>query len=330
MIPKSNPTALLASPDALLAHSLQTTFDSLGFSLELVRNGEATLAMANSLRAPGTILLDVRLPGMVRGDLLAALDDAGVRKRAAIALIGDSDSPSCEHWRERLREGIVDDIIPRHADCEEWQTHLTTMHRAHSLQAELESLREAALRQVQHDHLTGTLNRETMLSMLFRETDRVQRMRGSLCLLLIDVDDFSHWNAELGHQACDDLLSQVARRVERLMRSYDLLGRIGDDEFLLALPGCSTVNAVMLAERLRMDVFAEPFQSDELQVRLSACFGVTSSRGRSPVVVLREAEQALAAARLVGPDAIRCATDHLHDANTSLLLPTSAEFEIRT
>ncbi len=225
MIPKSKPAALLASPDALLAHSLQTAFESLGFSLELVRNAEATLAMARAQRAPGTILLDVRLPGMLRGDLLAALDDVGVRKRAAIALIEDTDAEphSNEQWRERLREGIVDDIIPRHAGRDEWETHLTTMHRTHSLQAELDSLREAALRQVQHDHLTGTLNRETLLSMLFRETDRVQRMRGSLCLLLIDVDDFSHWNAELGHQACDDLLSQIARRIERLMRSYDLL-----------------------------------------------------------------------------------------------------------
>jgi len=49
-------------------------------------------------------------------------------------------------------------------------------------------------------------NRETMLAMLFRETDRVQRLNSSLSLLLLDVDDFGHWNSRLGNGACDDLL----------------------------------------------------------------------------------------------------------------------------
>ena len=73
----------------------------------------------------------------------------------------------------------------------------------------------------QTDRLTGVYNRETMLAMLFRETDRVQRMKSPLCMILFDIDDFGHWNSRLGAEACDDLLCQVASRTARLLRSYD-------------------------------------------------------------------------------------------------------------
>jgi len=93
-----------------------------------------------------------------------------------------------------------------------------------------------------------------------------------------------------------------------------MLGRVGNDELLLALPGCSTINAMMLAERLRMDVFGEVFlvrnpEGSPVQVRLTASFAITGSRGRSPVVVLREAEQTIAQCKASGPDSMRCASE---------------------
>jgi diguanylate cyclase (GGDEF)-like protein len=163
--------------------------------------------------------------------------------------------------------------------------------------------------------------------MLFRETDRVQRMKSSLCLILFDIDDFGHWNSRLGSEACDDLLCQVATRASRLLRSYDLLGRPGKDEFLMALPGCTSANAVMMAERLRVDVFCSPFHVDGDAIRLSACFGIASSLGRSPVVVLREAEQALLVAKASGPESIQCAGNSLQScaAPVAFLSPTSGD-----
>jgi diguanylate cyclase (GGDEF)-like protein len=199
--------------------------------------------------------------------------------------------------------------------------------RGHRMSRELEMLREAAALNAQTDHLTGVYNRETMLSMLFRETDRVQRMNSSLCVILFDIDDFGHWNSRLGTEACDDLLCQVVGRTARLQRSYDLLGRAGKDEFFLALPGCSSDNAMMMAERLRMDVFSVPFRVNGDAIRLSACFGIASSRGRSPVVVLRESEEALLVAKESGPESIHCAGDspQSNAAPVSFLSPSSGD-----
>jgi diguanylate cyclase (GGDEF)-like protein len=102
------------------------------------------------------------------------------------------------------------------------------------------------------------------------------------------------------------LLCQVVARTAPLLRSYDLLGRPGMDEFLVALPACGSANAMALTERLRVDVFASPFHVASESIRLSACFGIAASNGRSPVVVLREAEKALDWAKAAGPETIQC------------------------
>ncbi|MDR3726945.1 MAG: GGDEF domain-containing protein [Terracidiphilus sp.] len=170
---------------------------------------------------------------------------------------------------------------------------------------EPESLEAAAL-SAQMDLLTGIYNREALLAMLFRETDRAQRTKSALGLILFDIDDFGHWNARLGAQACDELLRQVAERTTPQLRSYDLLGRAGKDEFLVGLPGCDADMAVSLSQRLCRCIFSSPFRVAGQSIRLSACFGIAASLGRSPLVVLREAEQALQAAKEAGPESIQC------------------------
>lgn len=301
---------LLISPDSSLASELQQIFSSLGLHVETIANEEAALNLLTSLQDSRIVLLDARLAGVANGRLLAAMQESGAHKKHPIALIAEYIS---DEWIARLREGVIDDIVPRGSDAAVWSAHLSTMRRGHALYCELERLRETSLTEVQHDRITGTFNRAAMLTLLFRETDRVQRLRGSLCLVLFDIDDFSHWNRELGPDVCDELLREIAERTGKILRSYDLLGRTGRDEFLLALPGCSTVNAMMTAERLRIDVFGEPFEvkdsMDDARIRLTACYAVVASFGRSPVVVVREAERTLAWAKQSGPESIRCASE---------------------
>jgi two-component system cell cycle response regulator len=306
---RSRPTVLLATADSQLKIELLRFFGAMDLRVEAVIDSDSVIAATRTLADSAVILLDVRLADVASGRLLAGLQEPGVHRRCAIALIAEA---VCDEWIARLREGVIDDIVPRNADAAAWSTHLSTMLRGHQLLCELEQLREASLLEVQRDRVTGVFNRGTMLTILFRETDRVQRLHGSLCLVLFAIDDFRYWTSELGRDAGDRLLQEAAARAGRMLRSYDLLGRTGHDEFLMALPGCSTVNAAMTAERLRTEVSREPFMvqdgpQEAIAVRLTVSCGVTSSRGRSPVVVLREVEQVLALSRRAGPDSIRCA-----------------------
>ena len=315
----SGSAVLLASPDPLLLANLQRILNSLGMCVEIVSTADRAIAAMQTMREQGILLLDVRLAGVSNGQLLAAVAGHEIRKRCAIALIADQVS---DEWIARLREGVIDDIVPRNTDAAGWTTHLHSMQRGHELYCELENLRETTQLEVQHDRVTGVFNRDTMLTMLFRETDRVQRLRDALSTVLLELDDFAQLRQNFGSEATGNLLRDVAFRTSRMLRSYDLLGRSGPEAFLLALPGCSTINAMMLAERLRVEIFAEPFlitdsNGKKVEVPMTACYAVTSSRGRSPIVVLREAERTLVKAKLSGPDTLRCASESPLAAETA-------------
>lgn len=304
----TTPSILLASPEPTLLSAIEPILLASGGRVEVVLSAEAALAAMIAPDPPELALLDAKLPGMAIGQLLAAVSAEMSGKRIPIVLISDAVT---KEWLDRMYEGIIDDLILPTADPSYWQLRLEMVKRTHRLAHELNCLREASALGAQLDRLTGVYNREAILSVLFRETDRAQRMNSPLGLVLLDVDDFGHWNSRLGAEVCDELLCQVAARTTQLLRSYDVLGRPGKDEFLVVLPGCSTNNALMLAERLRVDVFSSPFHVRGESIRLSACFGLASSNGRSPVVVLREAEQALQRAREAGPETIRCFADSL-------------------
>ncbi|MGC1463232.1 MAG: diguanylate cyclase [Terracidiphilus sp.] len=299
-------TYLLASPEPALLATVEPVLLAAGLRVEVVLSADAALAAIRTADSPSLALLDVRLPGMPIGQLLAAIRAEARIERLPIVLISDTVT---QEWTDRLAVGVIDDLILRGDEVTYWQLRLDLVLRRNLLARELDTLRNAATMNAQLDRLTGVYNREALLAMLFRETDRVQRLNSLLCLVLFDIEDFGHWNSRLGADACDELLIQVAARTSRLLRSYDFLGRPGLDEFLVVLPGCSVNDAVMLAERLRMDVFSAPFHVRGESIRLSACFGLASSGGRSPVVVLREAEQALQRARDAGPENIECFGD---------------------
>lgn len=298
-----SPALLLASPDPVLLGGIEPLLQAAGAHVDVAFTAEAALAFLAGRNPPALLVLDAALPDMPIGQLLAAARAMSDGQHVPIALIADSVT---EEWIDRLAEGVIDDLILRQDELAYWQLRIDLLIRNQRLVLELKTLREAAIRNAQFDRLTGVYNRETVLSMLFRETDRAQRMNSSLCLVLFDIDDFGHWNSRLGVDACDDLLCQVASRTGALLRSYDLLGRPGMDEFLMGLPACSLASAMILVERLRVDVFSVPFRVGGEAVRLSACFGIANSSGRSPVVVLREAEKALEWAKAAGPESIKC------------------------
>ena len=324
MLAEKSPIFLLASPEPEFLNRIEPVLLGMGAELQVVMTAQAALTAMIAPQPLDLAILDVDLPGMPIEQLLAAARVSQDALRFPIVLITDVMTQT---WTDRAAAGMVDDMAPRHARGPWLQFRLAHALRLHHVQREAESLRVSAVMNAQLDRLTGVYNREAMLAMLFRETDRVQRQNGSICLVLFDVDDFGHWNSRLGMDTCDELLCQIVSRTNRILRSYDLLGRPGMDEFLIALPGCGAANALMLAERLRLEVFSQPFHVAGDSIRLSACFGISSSQGRSPIVVLREAEEALQRAKREGPETIQCFGESARPAAApvTFLSPTSGD-----
>jgi two-component system cell cycle response regulator len=164
-------------------------------------------------------------------------------------------------------------------------------------------------------------NRDELISMLFRETDRAQRMKTALAVILCSIQGWRTLKSSLNEQALAELEREISDRVLRVLRCYDTAGWCGDEEFAVLLPGCNSFNAVTMAERFRSAVFGSEFRMDTEDLRLSACFGVAGNGGRSPLVVLRNAENALQSANERGSGAIqRCSYDVEPDPAT-LVMP---------
>lgn len=174
---------------------------------------------------------------------------------------------------------------------------IRTGERVQSLYRELSDSAMAMQFHSTHDPLTGTWRREAILDLIFQETDRVQRLQIPVSIVLLDIDDFTHMNQQYSSNTADKLLKMLANRLRRQLRSYDMIGRYAGDEFLIVLPGCSAAQAAAKAERIRLAIANRPFLVDGNEIPMTACLSVAASLGRSPLIVLREAERALSQAK---------------------------------
>ena len=110
------------------------------------------------------------------------------------------------------------------------------------------------------DVLTGWHNRRYLQMRLHEEIARSQRDHSALTCLMIDVDYFKKINDRYGHLAGDEILRQVARRIETEVRDSDVSARYGGEEFVVLLPRTGIAAGRLLAERMRNAVLAKPFE----------------------------------------------------------------------
>ncbi|MCA1767451.1 MAG: GGDEF domain-containing protein, partial [Idiomarina sp.] len=109
-------------------------------------------------------------------------------------------------------------------------------------------------RQVSEDGLTRTASREHFMQRADALIKLSKRQNKPLSLIMFDVDDFKKINDSYGHIAGDQALVQITNRVASALRSSDVLGRFGGDEFMILLPGSSVNYAEETAERLRVEI----------------------------------------------------------------------------
>lgn len=147
-----------------------------------------------------------------------------------------------------------------------------------------------------HDQLTGLPNRSLLLDRLGRVMERARRNPGLVyAVLFLDLDRFKVVNDSLGHQAGDQLLIALARRLGRLLRSADTLARIGGDEFVILLEEISAAEmALRVADRIQEEL-AQPFEIAGQQLFTSASIGIVigPSGYEQPGDVLRDADIAM-------------------------------------
>ena len=139
------------------------------------------------------------------------------------------------------------------------------------------ALEEQLRHQAVTDHLTGLNNRSGFKAAFRMALERARRARKSVALMFIDLDHFKRINDTLGHGVGDFLLNAVAQRLRECVRSYDIVSRIGGDEFSVVLDAMDdAAGAAHVAGKI-LTALNLPFRlEDGMQVTISASIGIAS------------------------------------------------------
>ncbi|HEY0666115.1 MAG TPA: diguanylate cyclase [Gallionella sp.] len=161
---------------------------------------------------------------------------------------------------------------------------------------ERELLKEKLEQQAQQDYLTGLSNRRHFLEQGEVELSRTQRYGSTLSLFMIDIDHFKDINDSHGHKAGDIVLQRLSEVMRETLRTVDIIGRIGGEEFAILLPETDRQEAAEVADRLRECVAAtEVVLEAGMPLHFTISVGVTTltEKDVNLDIMLNQADQAL-------------------------------------
>jgi diguanylate cyclase (GGDEF)-like protein len=158
------------------------------------------------------------------------------------------------------------------------------------------------------DGMTGIYNRRHFLTLADREWARACRYGRPISFLMIDIDYFKSINDNFGHQIGDEMIVHLANLARDCKREYDVLARIGGEEFALLLPETDLPQAQVVAERLRSEVAANSLVVASRSIPATISIGVATSLEAMNNIseLMKAADQALYDAKRAGRNRVIC------------------------
>lgn len=302
----SAPNVVTSLPAILIADHLG---EGLEKRLETLGRGRARVIVSTDLRTTLNVI-ERDLPAAI---LVRTLSRTGAEELRAIDAARHGEPPIPLIWLSANQKGgdlgaaldavqrEVWDMTDHEASVEELQMRLDRLTTEARRMGEIVELRHRA----QHDDRTDLLRGKAFEARLEEHVSAAQRHNLELALVLIDLDKFGQINKQHDHTVGDILIAQAGEIIRRTLRTEDVAGRIGGDEFAVVLPYTHKVDAARVVGRLVEEIHklsGRPRGADS-DIAVSASIGFETFNGRdlAGVEVLRQnAERALRAAKLAG------------------------------
>ena len=285
---------LIAEDDAVCRAILQAWLKTWGYRFVVAEDGIKAWDILQQENAPDLLILDWVMPGMDGIELCRRVRQT--RQDAYILLVTANDEK-----REVVRglDAGADDYLTKPLNTDELRARLRVGQRILGLQHQLRF-------QATHDALTGVWSRGAALDMLHRELTRAGRSQTATGVLMLDLDDFKKINDSYGHLFGDGVLKEVAQRICRTLRTYDVVGRYGGEEFLIILPECHRKQLQKTAERIRAVVAADGIvvAGSQINVTISIGGATATKSTMSAKEIIAAADVALYRAKAAGRNCV--------------------------
>lgn len=171
--------------------------------------------------------------------------------------------------------------------------------------AELQHELDEASRLMRHDQLTGALNRRGLEETFEKESARALRRDVSLCIALLDIDNFKRLNDTYGHQTGDEALIHLVKIIQENLRPNDIVARLGGEEFIIIYPESDLEQATAALVRLQRELTKAYFMADDKKLLITFSAGVSVwSPGESMEAVIGRADGAMYQAKQTGKNKV--------------------------
>ncbi len=297
---------LIADDDPISSRIVQKAVRDWEFEAVPATNGSEAWTR---LREPDIrlALLDWMMPGMSGPELCQRLRAEAKTKYTYIILLTSRDS----HLDiiAGLEAG-ADDYMTKPVQIEELKARLMTGRRIVELEDKLLASQKRLYDLATKDSLTKLWNRRTVLQFLEDELAHGARQASTTSVIMLDIDHFKSVNDTCGHLAGDRVLTTLAARLQKQVRTYDRIGRYGGDEILIVLPECGLDVSSRIAERLRTACVEKParFRGQPLGFTLSVGCASTENMSRpTSDRLIYAVDQALYMAKRLGRDRVAIA-----------------------
>ena len=221
-----------------------------------------------------------------------------------LMIANEEDMPRIAHG---LEIGAHDYIL-RPVDRNELLARVRTQVRRKRFQERLRSNFELSLSMALTDSLTGLYNRRYFEVHLQKLLQKNETSKKSMAVLILDIDNFKTFNTVHGYLVGDAVLKIFAQRIQDSLRSFDLVARLGGEEFVVILPDVSPEMAYLIGERLRRFIVDDPFTAgaDGTKVGVTASIGGVVIEGPAGSIsdILKRADEALHTAKSTGKNQV--------------------------